>query len=186
MGVSRMTVHSVRWKKRPATTRFLAKLETARRRLDIGKLGLPVSASWDDNLLLFAVRADYSGQETDLAPDEIFARTQEGEGTPAVVKLLHPSIGTGLKVICKALAENNCDHLLKACLPLPYDASEWIERLSAPSYLHAIKKCVALVLGPDWQKDLAMIIRATEQQHAGAHQVYPGSAKTDDTAKPEE
>ena len=167
MGVSRMSLHSVRKNTRIPSLKFIAKFEAARRRLEIGKLNLPAPDAPEERLLILAVKADFPREYNTLGLDEVLAKLRDGHGAPIIIKLKQPSIATGLQLIHQALLQNNCTDLLKACLPLPYDCDEWIERLSGPSYLYAVKKCVALMLGSEWEKDLTMLIQAIEKQRSG-------------------
>jgi hypothetical protein len=175
MGVSRMTLHVVRKRERQATAKFLARFERARRRIEMGQLAASARFSWKDNLLIFAANAEMPLEGEELGPNELLVRfrgDEPGENLRNVkIKLTRPRLGIGVKVIRTALVENDCDDLLRACLPAPYQATEWIERMNVPSYLHAIKKCVSIILGPGWETDLASIVRETEKQRAIAEPV---------------
>lgn len=170
MGVSRMSVHMVRTGKRHPSRKFVAKFDAARRLIELGKVPLRARQRWDQNLLVFAVNADLPVDDASVSTDEVTLKTR-GQNDPSEsvgkrVKLAPPSIGRGLQIIRKALVENNCDDLLVACLPSPYNSPDWVERLSASSYLQTVKKCVVAILGSSWQDDLRKIIEATEKQHA--------------------
>ena len=168
MGVTRTTVHDVRKGQRKASKKFIAKFDLAEKRLEAARLGDGILTRKGETLLLFALRTPTPPEERLNPLDILKVRPMATESDPEPqsmeIKLVKPPRAQGMAAIVKALMHEKCDDLIIACLEGEYASQNFIESVSPSSYITAIKKCVQLILGPEWQKELQVMAQTGEQR----------------------
>ena len=179
MGVTRTTVHDIRKGNRPATRKFILKLELAEKRLQasqLAALGEP-----NESMIVFAANSQYPPAELFVAPDEIWvqAKATTTDPNPATftVKLTPPPLIQGMQAIVSAHTKNKYNELLAACLPKEFASKEKIEQMSSTSYLWALKKIIVLILGANWKDELTQLLAKAEPPRP-----ITGEQKTESTS----
>jgi hypothetical protein len=103
-------------------------------------------------------------------PDTIHVRVSptdtEPNPEPIELKLTKPPMGKRLAANIRALTHEKCDDLILLCLDEKHSTQTFIETLSPASFLHAVRKVVQLSLGPDWKKELQMLVEDAEKRRA--------------------
>jgi transcriptional regulator with XRE-family HTH domain len=183
MGVARSTVHDMRKGLRPPSKKFAAKFNLAEERFEAARRGEGVFTRNGETLLLFALNTEPAPENLLSSPDTMEARKMgtdsEPEPAPIQIRFIKPSRAEGTALIIKALTHNKCDELIMGCLSSEYANQNFVENLDQASYLTAMRKCVQLILGRDWAKNLQALIQEVEQRKtASIERLFP-------TAKPE-